>query len=81
LQALEYSCVELWSSSRLIAEGRVDEMLDGIELSIDSLNTDIQLLLNMYCNDHMNHDDGTCCATTEPITYLQIAAYLFLFVW
>lgn len=56
-------------------------MVDGIELSSDSLNTDVQLLLNMYCNDYMNHDDGTCCATTEPVTYIQLAAFFFLFVW
>lgn len=56
-------------------------MLDGIELSPDSLNTDVQLLLNMYCNDYMNHDDGTCCVTTESFTYTQMATYFFLFVW
>ncbi len=81
LQALKHSCVELWASSRLIAQGRLHDMPEGIELSPESLDTDVQLLLNMYCNDHMNHNDGTCCASSEPYTYLQLSAFVVLFVW
>lgn len=80
ITALRSSCVELWSSSRLIAQGQMNEMIEGIELSAEALNTDVQLLLNMYCNDQMNHDDGTCCATIEPYTYIQLTAFFILFV-
>lgn len=80
-QILQYSCVELWSSSRLIAQGYIDKMQNGIELSGETLNTDVQLLLNMYCNDHMNHNDGTCCSTNESYTTIQFATFLALFAW
>ena len=28
--------------------------------------------MNLYCNDHMNFNDGTCCSSMEPVTTLQI---------
>ena len=33
---------------------------------------DVQILMNKYCNDHMNFNDGTCCSSSEPVTTLQI---------
>ncbi|KAK7590435.1 hypothetical protein V9T40_002048 [Parthenolecanium corni] len=78
VKALHESCVEIWSSARLIAQGHLDSLKTGLELSTESLKTDVQLLLNLYCNDHMNHKDGTCCASVEPYTYVQIMAYLVL---
>lgn len=56
-------------------------MQEGIYLSAESLNIDIQLLLNMYCNNHMNPNDGTCCVTTEFPTYTQLASFSILFLW
>ncbi|WAR10767.1 CASD1-like protein [Mya arenaria] len=57
------SSVKVWSSSRLVAQGLKKELDDGIHLASGSsaLSLDVQMLMNMYCNDHMNHDDGTCC--------------------
>ena len=45
---------------------------DGIHLSDTVLKLDAQILLNMYCNNHMNYNDGTCCSDGEPVTVLQI---------
>ena len=46
--------------------------LDGIHFSDTVLKLDTQILLNMYCNNHMNYNDGTCCSDGEPVTVLQI---------
>ena len=35
---------------------------------------DNQLLLNYYCNNHMNFEDGTCCKTAEPVGTAVIAS-------
>ncbi|XKL62963.1 hypothetical protein PGB90_005327 [Kerria lacca] len=80
VKVLKHSCVELWTSSKLIAQRHVSNMQEGIYLSAESLNIDIQLLLNMYCNNHMNPNDGTCCVTTEFPTYTQLASFSILFL-
>ncbi|KAL5006102.1 hypothetical protein ScPMuIL_017260 [Solemya velum] len=79
LEELEKSVAQLWSSSRLVAQGLKKESVDGIHMSDAAIHHDIQMLLNSYCNDKMNHYDGTCCSSAEPVTTLQIVtASLFL---
>ena len=78
---LRYSDVNIWSSSRQLASGLIDEMVDGFKLGPIALKYDIQLLLNMYCNDNMNYNDGTCCSSSESYTMLQIVTYAVLGVW
>lgn len=76
---LKYSSVSIWRSGTQIAYGLIDEMKDGFKLGPIALKHDIQILLNMYCNDNMNYNDGTCCSTSENYTILQIITYsLFL---
>lgn len=72
---LKYSDVQIWSSSKYIAGGLVDEAIDGWQLSKLAARHDIQILLNMYCNDYMNYNDGSCCSSAEPYTILQIITY------
>uniref|UniRef100_U5EYQ3 Putative conserved plasma membrane protein n=1 Tax=Corethrella appendiculata TaxID=1370023 RepID=U5EYQ3_9DIPT len=72
---LRYSNVQIWSSSKLIASGLLDEMIDGYKLGKLALKHDIQMLLNMYCNDNMNYNDGTCCSSSENITMIQTVTY------
>lgn len=72
---LKYSGVQIWSSSRSISEGLIDEAVDGWQLSKLAAQHDIQILLNMYCNDNMNYNDGSCCSSAEPYTVLQIITY------
>lgn len=69
---LKYSNVPVWASSRLIAQGLLDEAIEGVQLGPLALRHDIQILLNMYCNDYMNFNDGTCCSSAEPYTILQV---------
>lgn len=76
---LKYSSVSIWRSGTQIAYGLIDEMKDGFKLGPIALKHDIQILLNIYCNDNMNYNDGTCCSTSENYTILQIITYsLFL---
>lgn len=76
---LKYSNVNIWRSGTQIAYGLLDEMKEGYKLGPIALKHDIQILLNMYCNDNMNYNDGTCCSTSENYTILQIIIYsLFL---
>ncbi|XP_077544398.1 N-acetylneuraminate (7)9-O-acetyltransferase isoform X3 [Haemaphysalis longicornis] len=39
------------------------------------LTVAVQILTNAYCNDHMNYNDGTCCSSPEPVTWLQAATF------
>lgn len=75
---LSHSSVKLWGSSALVVGGAMSE--DGLTLSPTALRHDTQILLNMYCNDHMNFDDGTCCSSPEPYTTLQIVTFSIFLV-
>ncbi|KAK3593520.1 hypothetical protein CHS0354_037045 [Potamilus streckersoni] len=80
LDVLSDTKVKIWSSSRLVAQGMKKDIVDGIHLSKAPLQLDVQMLLNMYCNNDMNHNDGTCCRTHELATTLQIITAAFFFV-
>ncbi|XP_055617219.1 N-acetylneuraminate 9-O-acetyltransferase isoform X2 [Toxorhynchites rutilus septentrionalis] len=75
---LSYSSAKIWSSSKMIASGLADEFVDGHKLDRLALKHDVQILLNMYCNDYMNYNDGTCCSSAEPYTIIQIITYAIL---
>ncbi|EDV95368.1 N-acetylneuraminate 9-O-acetyltransferase [Drosophila grimshawi] len=70
-----YTDATIWESADHIANGLVDNALDGHRLSAHGQRLQVQLLWNMYCNDQMNYNDGTCCSSAEPHTSLQIVAY------
>ncbi|KAF5292887.1 hypothetical protein FQR65_LT11139 [Abscondita terminalis] len=78
IEVLSYSAAELWWSARLVAQEMVSESPDGIHLAKRALQHDTQILLNMYCNDYMNFNDGSCCSSTESYTMLQIVTFSFL---
>lgn len=73
--------VHVWSSARLVAQGFKDVVLkednnDGLHISSRALRFSIQILWNLYCNDHMNYNDGTCCSDPEKSTIIQVAVLL-----
>ncbi|XP_049269076.1 N-acetylneuraminate 9-O-acetyltransferase [Rhipicephalus sanguineus] len=70
-----HSSVEVWSSIRLISEGYPGDSPDGLHTGPLAVNYAIQILTNMYCNDHMNYNDGTCCSSPEPVTWLQTITF------
>ncbi|KAL3275434.1 hypothetical protein HHI36_020195 [Cryptolaemus montrouzieri] len=78
IEILIYSSTDLWWSTRLIGEGMISESKDGIHLTPKPLRHNTQILLNMYCNDYMNFNDGTCCSSTESYTIVQIVTFLAL---
>lgn len=81
MEILKYSRssgVHIWSSSRLVAQGYNNDQKDGLHAGPVALNWDIQILLNMYCNDQMDYNDGTCCSDPEPITTIQIITFVFI---
>lgn len=81
VDVLEYSDGMLWSSGRLIASGLLSEVQFGFRSSPLALSHNLQILLNMYCNDNMNYNDGTCCSSSEQYTTLQIVTYAILGLW
>lgn len=81
MEALKFTDAHLWASSKHIAYGLMDEMVEGYKLGPLALRHDVQILLNMYCNDYMNYNDGTCCSSAEPYTTLQVVTYAVLGVW
>lgn len=78
VEVLSYSSAKLWWSARLVANGMVSESPDGIHIAARPLQHDTQILLNMYCNDYMNFNDGSCCSTTESYTTLQLVTFSIL---
>lgn len=74
-EVFRYSGANVWESSSHIANGLLANAADGYQLSPLGLRHDIQIILNMYCNDYMNYNDGTCCSSAEPYTVIQIISY------
>ncbi|XP_055390090.1 N-acetylneuraminate 9-O-acetyltransferase [Condylostylus longicornis] len=71
----KYSEAKIWESSFQISNGLLDKVIDGYKLDDLALQHDVQIILNMYCNDYMNYNDGSCCSSPEPYTVLQIVSY------
>lgn len=78
-QMLGRSAARLWSAPRLVAAGSLAG--DGARLGERALRHCAQLLLNMFCNDHMNFNDGSCCAAPEPATGLQLVTQALFLLW
>ncbi|XP_026327952.1 N-acetylneuraminate 9-O-acetyltransferase [Hyposmocoma kahamanoa] len=77
IEILSHSAARLWSAPRLVAAGSLAP--DGARLGERALRHCAQILFNMFCNDHMNFHDGSCCAAPEPHTRLQLVTQaLFL---
>lgn len=53
----------------------------AIDLTNSRLINHTEILLNMYCNDNMNYNDGTCCSSSETYTTLQVVTYALLGLW
>ncbi|KAH8244993.1 hypothetical protein KR032_003489 [Drosophila birchii] len=70
-----YTEISVWESAWHIANGLLDNAAEGHQLCAHGQRLEVQLLWNMYCNDYMNYNDGTCCSSSEPHTTLQIVAY------
>ncbi|KAJ1529582.1 hypothetical protein ONE63_006352 [Megalurothrips usitatus] len=80
LEILEHSGAQVWWSSRLLAQGHLEESFGEVYPGDHTLTHNTQILLNAYCNDHMNFNDGTCCWSAEPYTSLQVVTYAFFVV-
>ncbi|VEN43652.1 unnamed protein product [Callosobruchus maculatus] len=78
IEILSHSAADLWWSARLVGQGMISESPDGIHLPKKTLTHITQILLNMYCNDYMNFNDGTCCSSVEQRTTLQIVTFSIL---
>ncbi|XP_064107706.1 N-acetylneuraminate 9-O-acetyltransferase-like isoform X1 [Macrobrachium nipponense] len=78
MEVLYGTNVQLWSSSRLVAQGSVAGFTDGLHAGDVAVKYDTQILLNLYCNDHLNFNDGTCCNSREAVTMTQIATFAAL---
>ncbi|KAL1517980.1 hypothetical protein ABEB36_001672 [Hypothenemus hampei] len=78
IEILTHSKANLWWSIRLIGQGMLEESPDGIHLAERPLRHCTQILLNMYCNEDMNFNDGTCCSSIESYTIIQIVTFITL---
>ncbi|KAJ2943540.1 hypothetical protein O0L34_g16649 [Tuta absoluta] len=78
IEILTHSAAKIWNSPRLVSQGAMSD--DGTLLSDTALRHCAQILLNMFCNDHMNFNDGSCCAAPEPYTRLQIVTQVLFVV-
>lgn len=64
-----------------MVEDNMDDLISGQYLGSSCLRHDTQLLLNAYCNDHMNFNDGTCCSSAESYTTLQVLTFAVFGIW
>ena len=80
-QVFRYTDASIWESAWHISNGLVDNAVDGYKLCSLGLRHYVQIMLNMYCNDYMNYNDGSCCSSAEPYTPLQIVTYAVFGVW
>ncbi|CAG0914265.1 unnamed protein product [Notodromas monacha] len=78
----------VWSSARLVTQGMMSGgsvHTDGLHLINAPKNIHVQMLLNLYCNDKMNYEDGTCCSAADKVTVLQKITFGFFgycfFAW
>ncbi|KAK8395993.1 hypothetical protein O3P69_005223 [Scylla paramamosain] len=78
MEVLYDTKVRIWSSSRLVAQGSIGGFTDGIHAGEVAVKYDTQILMNLYCNDHLNFNDGTCCNSREAVTMTQIATFAAL---
>ncbi|XP_054721420.1 N-acetylneuraminate 9-O-acetyltransferase-like [Uloborus diversus] len=78
MDLLHHSKILIWSSSRLVSQGLLDDDEDGLHMGKRALYYAVELLMNMYCNDHMNYNDGTCCSSPESVTTLQLITFSVL---
>ena len=80
---MKFSKVDLLISFKKLAAPFLDDMKDGVLLPSEHIakKTGAQILLNIYCNDRMNFQDGSCCSSAEQYTSLQIITFFVLFIW
>ncbi|KAI1285807.1 N-acetylneuraminate 9-O-acetyltransferase [Halotydeus destructor] len=69
--------VRVWSSARLASQGYSSDQTDGLHMGEVALHYALQILLNMYCNDQLNYNDGNCCSDPESTTAIQIITLSF----
>ncbi|KAK4010994.1 N-acetylneuraminate 9-O-acetyltransferase [Daphnia magna] len=79
LRVFQHSRFQIWKSARLVTEGMVTAD-DGLHLNAVTLKHHVQMLMNMYCNERMGFDDGTCCRSAESATTLQVVTFTILLV-
>ncbi|KPM02345.1 CAS1 domain-containing protein [Sarcoptes scabiei] len=85
LSSTNVNTVHIWSSARLISLGFKDarsqndtSSRSSFRVHPNSLKFSIQILLNLYCNDQMNYNDGTCCSDPERYTLIQLIVLALL---
>ncbi|XP_041986683.1 N-acetylneuraminate 9-O-acetyltransferase [Aricia agestis] len=75
VEILQHSAARIWRSAVLAGSGAA---AGGEALHAGTLRHLSQMVLNVFCNDHMNFNDGSCCATPEPATPLQLLTFSLL---
>lgn len=85
------TAVGICSATRLIAEGYLADNSSKFNDGVDGDGHHagertkfwgIQIILNVMCNQLMNHRDASCCQDVEPISRTQrVTGYLLTFRW
>jgi N-acetylneuraminate 9-O-acetyltransferase len=84
INLLYHSPITIWSSNRLVSQGHKrhhsDSTIDGLHLGNYVLEIDSQMLVNLYCNNKMIFNDGSCCSQPEAMSLLQKILFSFFFL-
>ena len=57
------------------------EKLKKISFYFKKFQKDSQILYNLYCNNKMNFNDGSCCSQPENMSLLQQIIFSFFIIW
>lgn len=72
---LGYTETHIWSSSKHIAYGLMEEMVDGYRLGPLALKHNVQILFNYYCNDYMVIDIHCFCGIISNFLNFSLQNY------
>lgn len=78
---MQNNSAKVWSSIKLVAQGLMKDSADGLHLGVKMLRLSTQILVNMYCNDHMDFQVGYCCRSAEYPNNMQTASFAALALW
>lgn len=70
--------IVFWKTAGLASSQSYENTIDGLHVSNEAIQTDVQILFNRFCNAVVDPSDATCCSKPSPdMTWLQKGTFGF----
>eukprot|EP00057_Strongylocentrotus_purpuratus_P025684 XP_011680158.1 PREDICTED: CAS1 domain-containing protein 1 [Strongylocentrotus purpuratus] len=70
--------IVFWKSAGLASSQSYENTIDGLHVSNEAIQTDVQILFNRFCNAVVDPSDATCCSKPSPaMTWIQKGTFGF----